>query len=110
MDFATRADLAGRLRGLVIMLDEYLTLEQCRTADQAIDADDYGPALEMLAGWCHTTPQIAFKATSAITFMTMLSPPIFSATVWNSFAQAGRARNRPTTSSPSDASTPTSGW
>jgi hypothetical protein len=51
VDFATRADLAGRLRGLVIMLDEYLTLEQCRTADQAIDADDYGPALEMLAGW-----------------------------------------------------------
>lgn len=51
MDFATRADLAGRLRGLVIMLDEYLTLDQCRAADQAIDADDYGPALEMLAGW-----------------------------------------------------------
>ena len=49
MDFATRADLAGRLRGLVILLDEYLTLEQCRAADQTIDADEFGAALEMRA-------------------------------------------------------------
>jgi hypothetical protein len=51
VDFATRADVAGRLRGLVIMLDEHLTLEQCRTADQTIDADDFGGALELMADW-----------------------------------------------------------
>ena len=51
MDFATRADLAGRLRGLVILLDEHLTLDQCRAADQSIDADEYAAALEMLADW-----------------------------------------------------------
>jgi hypothetical protein len=51
VDFATRADLAGRLRGLVILLDEHLSLEQCRAADQSIDSDDYAAALEMLADW-----------------------------------------------------------
>ena len=51
MDFATRADLAGRLRGLVILLDDHLTLDQCRAADQSIDADDFAAALEMLADW-----------------------------------------------------------
>ncbi len=51
VDFATRADLAGRLRGLVILLDEHLTLDQCRAADQSIDADEYAAALEMLADW-----------------------------------------------------------
>jgi hypothetical protein len=51
VDFATRADLAGRLRGLVILLDEHLSLDQCRAADQSIDADDYAAALEMLADW-----------------------------------------------------------
>jgi hypothetical protein len=51
VDFATRADVAGRLRGLVIMLDDHLTLEQCRSADQTIDADDFGAALEMMADW-----------------------------------------------------------
>jgi hypothetical protein len=51
MDFATRADLAGRLRGLVILLDDHLTLDQCRAVDQRIDADEFGPALETLADW-----------------------------------------------------------
>lgn len=51
MDFATRADLAGRLRGLVIMLDDQLTLDQCRSVDQHIDADEFGAALVTLADW-----------------------------------------------------------
>jgi hypothetical protein len=51
MDFATRADLAGRLRGLVILLDDHLTLDQCRSIEERIDADDFGSAIETLADW-----------------------------------------------------------
>jgi hypothetical protein len=49
MDFATHADLTGRLRGLVILLDEHLTPEQARAADQLIDASEFGAALDSLA-------------------------------------------------------------
>ena len=49
MDFATKVDLAGRLRGLVILLDEQLTVEQCRAVEEHIDADDFTVALEALA-------------------------------------------------------------
>ena len=51
MDFATRADLTGRLRGLVILLDDHLTSDQARAADQLIDDSEFGAALETLAGW-----------------------------------------------------------
>jgi hypothetical protein len=51
VDFATRADLTGRLRGLVILLDDHLTADQARTADQLIDESEFGAALETLAGW-----------------------------------------------------------
>jgi hypothetical protein len=51
MDFAERADITGRLRGLVIMLDEQLTLDQARRADELIDASEFGVALETLADW-----------------------------------------------------------
>jgi len=51
VDFATRADLTGRLRGLVILLDDYLTSDQARTADQLIDDSEFAAALETLAGW-----------------------------------------------------------
>ncbi len=51
MDFATHADLTGRVRGLVIVLAERLTLDQARLVDEFIDAADFGVALEMLAGW-----------------------------------------------------------
>jgi len=37
MDFATRADLTGRLRGLIILLAERLTLDEARSADELID-------------------------------------------------------------------------
>ena len=50
MDFATRADLTGRLRGLVIMLDDGLTTEQQRSAEELIDESEFGAALELLAG------------------------------------------------------------
>jgi hypothetical protein len=50
VDFLTRADLTGRIRGLVIMLDDKITIEQSRAADELIDADEFGPALEQLAG------------------------------------------------------------
>ncbi len=50
MDFLTRADLTGRIRGLVIMLDDKITIEQSRAADELIDEDEFGPALEQLAG------------------------------------------------------------
>ena len=49
MDFLTKADLTGRLRGLAIMLDDRLTIEQTRAADDLIDDDRFGPALEALA-------------------------------------------------------------
>jgi hypothetical protein len=51
MDFATRADVTGRLRGLVIMLDEALTTEQQRSAEALIDESEFGAALEVLADW-----------------------------------------------------------
>jgi hypothetical protein len=49
MDFATHADLTGRLRGLVILLAERLTADQARAADDLIDASLFGAALESLA-------------------------------------------------------------
>jgi hypothetical protein len=49
MDFLTRADLTGRIRGLTIMLDEKITIEQSRRADELVDGDEFGPALEELA-------------------------------------------------------------
>ncbi len=49
LDFATHADLTGRLRGLIILLGERLTLDQARSADALIDASEFGAALEMLA-------------------------------------------------------------
>lgn len=51
MDFATHADLTGRLRGLVILLDEQLTLDQARRVDELIDISEFGAALELLADW-----------------------------------------------------------
>jgi hypothetical protein len=51
VDFATHADLTGRLRGLVILLAERLTSDQARVADELIDASEFGVALEMLADW-----------------------------------------------------------
>ena len=50
MDFATRADLTGRLRGLIILLAGRLTLDEARSADELIDGSEFGAALEMLAG------------------------------------------------------------
>jgi hypothetical protein len=49
MDFAEHADLTGRLRGLVILLDDRLTLDQARSAEEVIDAAEFGVALELLA-------------------------------------------------------------
>jgi hypothetical protein len=49
VDFLTKADLTGRLRGLAIMLDDRLTIEQTRAAEELIDAEEFGPALEALA-------------------------------------------------------------
>jgi hypothetical protein len=51
LDFATHADLTGRLRGLIILLGERLTLDQARSADELIDAAEFGAALKMLADW-----------------------------------------------------------
>jgi hypothetical protein len=51
LDFATHSDLTGRLRGLVILLAERLTLDQARSADELIDASEFGAALEVLAEW-----------------------------------------------------------
>jgi hypothetical protein len=51
VDFATHADLTGRLRGLIILLDEHLTSDQARSADELIDASEFGVALEHLADW-----------------------------------------------------------
>ena len=51
MDFLTRADLTGRIRGLAIMLDEQITIEQSRRADELVDRDEFGAALETLAGF-----------------------------------------------------------
>jgi hypothetical protein len=49
VDFATHADLTGRLRGLIILLDDQLTLDQARVADELVDASEFGLALEFLA-------------------------------------------------------------
>jgi hypothetical protein len=51
LDFVTHSDLTGRLRGLIILLDDQLTLDQARAADELIDTSEFGAALEMLAGW-----------------------------------------------------------
>jgi hypothetical protein len=51
MDFLTRADVTGRIRGLVIMLDEKITIEQTRSAEQLVDEEEFGAALETLAGF-----------------------------------------------------------
>lgn len=51
MDFATHADLTGRLRGLIILLDDRLTIEQARDADGCVDASEFAVALECLADW-----------------------------------------------------------
>ena len=58
MDFATHADLTGRLRGLVILLAERLTPDEARAADDLIDASLFGAALESLADGLseHKTP------------------------------------------------------
>lgn len=50
MDFLTRTDLAGRIRGLAILLDDRITVEQTRRAEELVDTDEFGPALEVLAG------------------------------------------------------------
>jgi hypothetical protein len=49
VDFLTKTDLTGRLRGLAIMLDDRLTIEQTRAAEELIDDDRFGAALEALA-------------------------------------------------------------
>ena len=49
MDFLTKTDLTGRLRGLAIMLDDRLTIEQTRAAEELVDDDQFGAALEALA-------------------------------------------------------------
>jgi hypothetical protein len=49
MDFLTHADLTGKIRGLVIMLDEKISIEQSRRADDLVDGDEFGPALVELA-------------------------------------------------------------
>jgi hypothetical protein len=51
VDFGTHADLTGRLRGLVILLDGRVTGDRARLADELIDASEFGTALEMLADW-----------------------------------------------------------
>jgi hypothetical protein len=51
VDFLDHADLTGRIRGLVIMLDDKVTIEQTRHVDELIDATEYGAALEALAGF-----------------------------------------------------------
>lgn len=58
MDFATHADLTGRLRGLVILLDERLTPDQARAADELIDASLFAADLDSLAAGLaeHETP------------------------------------------------------
>ena len=49
MDFLDHADITGRIRGLVIMLDDKITIEQSRAVDELIDAADFGAALQLLA-------------------------------------------------------------
>src|SRR5205085_5132722 len=51
VDFLARSELTGRLRGLVILLDEKITPDHAREADVLIDASEFGLALEVLADW-----------------------------------------------------------
>jgi hypothetical protein len=51
MDFLDHADLTGRIRGLVIMLDDKVTIEQSRFVDEMIDASEFGVALQALADY-----------------------------------------------------------
>ena len=49
MDFLTHADLTGRIRGLVILLDDRISIEQSRRVEALVDAAEFAPALEELA-------------------------------------------------------------
>jgi hypothetical protein len=49
VDFLDHADLTGRIRGLVILLDDKITIDQSRRVDELIDASDFRAALETLA-------------------------------------------------------------
>jgi hypothetical protein len=49
VDFLTKTDLTGRLRGLAIRLDDRLTIDQTRAAEDLVDDDRFGAALEALA-------------------------------------------------------------
>jgi hypothetical protein len=51
VDFAEHADLTGRIRGLVILLEDRLTVDQSRRVDELVDASEFATALETLAGW-----------------------------------------------------------
>jgi hypothetical protein len=51
VDFLTHADLTGRIRGLVIMLDEKISVDQSRQAEELVDGAEFGAALEALAGF-----------------------------------------------------------
>jgi hypothetical protein len=51
VDSFTRSDLTGRLRRLVILLDEKTAPDHVRVADKLIDASEFGLALEVLADW-----------------------------------------------------------
>jgi hypothetical protein len=51
MDFLTHADLTGKIRGLVIMLDEKISIEQSRSAEELVDNAEFAAALELLAGF-----------------------------------------------------------
>src|ERR1700686_3161157 len=48
LDFAEHSDLTGRLRGLVIMLGEGVSLDQARSTDELIDRSEFEAALEAL--------------------------------------------------------------
>jgi hypothetical protein len=56
MDFLTHADLTGRIRGLVILLDEKITIGQSRRAEELVDGDEFAAALETLAGYLADGP------------------------------------------------------
>jgi hypothetical protein len=56
MDFLTHADLTGRIRGLVIMLDDKITIDQSRRAEELVDAAEFASALEALAGFLAEAP------------------------------------------------------
>jgi hypothetical protein len=56
MDFLTHADLTGRIRGLVILLDEQITIDQSRRAEELVDGGEFADALETLAGYLAEGP------------------------------------------------------